>query len=126
MADQANPPEPTDEVKPDFAERLERARSKHGLAPEKEAGAPARNSAMATGFRVGLELVVGVAFGSFVGWLLDGWLGTRPWLMILFFFFGAGAGVLNVMRASMLDRRQDEKSFEKSSETGRDGSRRRP
>ena len=109
MADQANPPEPTDEVKPDFAERLERARSKHGLVPEKEAGAPARNSAMATGFRVGLELVVGVAFGSFVGWLLDGWLGTRPWLMILFFFLGAGAGMLNVMRASMHDRLRDDK-----------------
>jgi ATP synthase protein I len=30
--------------------------------------------------------------------LLDEWLGTRPWLMALFFFAGGGAGVMNVYR----------------------------
>jgi len=33
------------------------------------------------------------------GWLLDRWLGTKPWLMIVFFFLGAAAGIMNVYRA---------------------------
>ena len=49
--------------------------------------------------RVGVELVAGVAVGAGMGVLLDRWLGTGPWLLIVFFFLGAGAGALNVYRA---------------------------
>ena len=31
--------------------------------------------------------------------LIDGWLGTKPWAMIVFFFLGSLAGILNVYRA---------------------------
>jgi ATP synthase protein I len=50
-------------------------------------------------FRIGTELVAGLAVGVAIGWLLDDWLGTKPWLMVLFFFLGAGAGILNVYRS---------------------------
>ncbi len=30
---------------------------------------------------------------------MDKWLGTRPWGMVVFFFLGVAAGMLNVYRA---------------------------
>jgi ATP synthase protein I len=46
-----------------------------------------------------LSLVVAIALGWWFGHLLDGWLGTSPWLAVVFFFFGLAAGVMNVYRA---------------------------
>ncbi|CAO3443320.1 ATP synthase protein I [Azospirillum largimobile] len=40
-------------------------------------------------------MIVGVGGGL----LLDRWLGTAPWGLIVMFFLGAAAGVLNVYRA---------------------------
>jgi ATP synthase protein I len=57
-------------------------------------------SAMGLAFRVGVEMVAGVAVGAGIGYALDRWLGTGPWLMIVFFFLGAGAGMMNVFRAA--------------------------
>jgi ATP synthase protein I len=55
---------------------------------------------MARGFRLSTELVAGVAVGAGLGWLLDKWLGTTPWGMIVLLMLGFAAGVLNVMRAA--------------------------
>ena len=49
-------------------------------------------------FRIVAEFVSGVAVGVGIGWFLDSWLDTRPWLMILFVLLGAAAGMLNVYR----------------------------
>jgi ATP synthase protein I len=38
--------------------------------------------------------------GAAVGWLIDRWVGTSPWGMIVFLLLGFAAGVLNVMRAA--------------------------
>ena len=59
-----------------------------------------RGQALSNAFRIGTELVVGVALGGFVGWQLDRWLGTRPWLLLLFLLIGTAAGFLNVIRAA--------------------------
>ncbi len=56
--------------------------------------------AMAKGMRATSELVGGVLVGGFVGWQLDAWLGTKPWLLILFFLLGVIAGFWNVMRGA--------------------------
>ena len=48
--------------------------------------------------RVATELVAGLLVGSFIGWALDKWLGTTPLFMVLMFFLGAMAGMLNVWR----------------------------
>lgn len=50
--------------------------------------------------RIGVELVAGVAVGAGIGYFLDRWLGTGPWLLILFFFLGAAGGMMNVYRAA--------------------------
>jgi len=57
-------------------------------------------SALARGFRLSTELVVGVLVGAFIGWVLDRWLGISPWGLIIFLLLGFAAGVLNVMRAA--------------------------
>jgi ATP synthase protein I len=61
-------------------------------------------SAFARGFRLSTELVGGVIAGAVIGWLLDRWLGTTPWGLIVFLLLGFAAGVLNVMRAAGVTR----------------------
>lgn len=55
-------------------------------------------SALGLALRVGVELVSALAVGLAIGWLLDAWLGTRPWLMLVFILLGGAAGILNVYR----------------------------
>ena len=51
--------------------------------------------------RVGVEMVAAAAVGGGLGWLLDHWLGTRPWLLLVFLVLGFAAGMLNAYRAAM-------------------------
>ncbi len=90
----ADPPGPS---KKDFDARLRVAQAKQA----RRGGGPAagsRGSGLGFAFRIGTELVAGVVLGVALGLGLDYWLDTRPWFMILFFFLGAGAGMLNVYR----------------------------
>ncbi len=50
--------------------------------------------------RLGVELVSALAIGVGIGLLLDYWLETTPWFMLLFFILGSVAGFLNVYRAA--------------------------
>lgn len=47
---------------------------------------------------VGLSFVMALVMGFGGGYLLDGWLGSSPWLAFVGFFVGLAAGVLNVYR----------------------------
>jgi ATP synthase protein I len=58
-----------------------------------------RGRGMAYGMRMATELVSAVIVGGLIGYALDWWLGTKPWLFLLFFVLGFAAGVLNVLRA---------------------------
>lgn len=81
-----------------FDKRLQDARDRHGLdrAPGGRAGLPGGSWGM--GFRAGVEVVSALAVGVVLGLLADRWLGTWPWLFLLFFVMGSAAGVLNVYR----------------------------
>jgi ATP synthase protein I len=49
---------------------------------------------------VGFSFVLAIVIAVWVGWMLDRWLGTSPWLFLLFFVLGLAAGVLNVYRTA--------------------------
>jgi len=82
----------------DFDARLQAARDKRDAAKGQRRDQP--RSGLGLAFRLGIEMVSALAVGVGIGWLLDEWLGTRPWLMILFFFLGSAAGILNVIRVA--------------------------
>lgn len=84
----------------EFGERLAKARAASqgplGKAPDDP---PSTSTALAFGWRVGIELVGAIVVAALIGWAIDKWLGTRPWGMVVFFFLGVAAGMLNVYRA---------------------------
>ena len=84
-----------------FEARLRSARERQGLEPKVAPGAPPGPSAMGLGLRVGVDLVAALAVGVLIGWALDRWLGTAPWLLVLFLILGGAAGVANVWRLMM-------------------------
>jgi len=47
---------------------------------------------------LGITMVAATAIGLAVGYQLDKWLKTSPWLMILFLLFGIAAGFINLFR----------------------------
>ncbi len=58
------------------------------------------NSSMGTAFKMSTELVAAVAVGTIIGFILDNWFGTKPWLILIFFFVGVIAGILNVIKSA--------------------------
>jgi len=71
-----------------------------GVQPAQRRETGESGAAMGQAFRIVSELVVGVAVGGGLGWLLDGWLKTGPWLMVLFVILGFAAGLMNVIRTA--------------------------
>ena len=62
---------------------------------------------------VGLELGLSVIIGLLVGYYMDKWLGTEPWLMLLWLVFGVVAGFRGVFRAvARADKAYDEAQAE--------------
>jgi len=51
-------------------------------------------------FKMSAELVSAVVVGTIIGFILDNWFGTKPWLILIFFFVGVIAGILNVIRSA--------------------------
>ncbi len=55
---------------------------------------------VATLSTVGLTLAACIVVGAAIGYYLDRWLGTEPWLMVVFFLLGAIAGFVEVFRVA--------------------------
>jgi ATP synthase protein I len=58
-------------------------------------------SALGKGLSAGTELVAAVLVGTFLGYVLDQWLGTKPWLMLVLLVFGMVAGFRSLLRLGM-------------------------
>ena len=82
----------------DFKTRLKIAKSK--IKKQVLSDREKRGSFIGSAFKLGTELVAAVVVGTIIGFILDNWFGTKPWLIIIFFFLGATAGMLNVIRAA--------------------------
>jgi ATP synthase protein I len=85
----------------DLAERIRRAREAKTVGQNSSEGNLEKDmSGMSRGLRLGSEFVAAVLVGAGIGFLLDQWLGTTPWLSLVMMMFGFVAGVLNVVRAA--------------------------
>jgi ATP synthase protein I len=82
-----------------LGERIDRARAERVRGEPVVADRSTLQQGIGFGFRIGIELVVAIGVATGLGWAIDHWLGTRPWGMIVLFFLGVAAGMLNVYRA---------------------------
>ena len=51
-------------------------------------------------FKMSTELVSAVVVGTIIGFILDKWFDTKPWLILIFFFVGVIAGIMNVIKSA--------------------------
>ena len=79
----------------DLKVRLKIAKKK--ITPEKD---PPAQSNLGQAFKMSTELVSAVLVGTIIGFILDTWFDTKPWLIITFFFVGVVAGITNVIRSA--------------------------
>ena len=81
-----------------FKTRLEIAKKKivkRNLDNDKQNTSPIGNA-----FKLSTELVAAVAVGTIIGFILDKTFGTKPWLILIFFFVGVIAGITNVIKSA--------------------------
>ncbi|AGW13341.1 putative ATP synthase protein I [Megalodesulfovibrio gigas DSM 1382 = ATCC 19364] len=81
-----------------------------GAAPSKKEGGPLQVLAgvSSNAGLLGLHMVSSTAVGLAMGWFLDKWLGTKPWLMIVFLGMGIVEGFRNMWREAQRMRKQDD------------------
>lgn len=96
MDERKQPPPSLDEIE----QRLRAARAGQpdgGQGPARRQGGA---SGMGIAARITVELVVSVLVGAGIGYALDQWLNSTPWLMLVFLLLGGAAGVMNAYRAA--------------------------
>ncbi len=83
----------------EFDARLRRLRDADAARRPAPTEEPTPTLKWGSGLQVGIELLAGLIGGVLLGYALDHWLGTRPLFMIVFFFLGAAAGMMNAGRS---------------------------
>ena len=85
-------------LKDQFKARLEIAKSK--ILKKNKDSKQSSSSNIGVAFKLSTEMVAAVVVGTIIGFILDNWFGTKPWLILIFFFVGVVAGILNVIRSA--------------------------
>ena len=85
-------------LKDQFKARLEIAKSK--ILKKNKDSKQSSSSNIGVAFKLSTEMVAAVVVGTIIGFILDNWFGTKPWLILIFFFVGVIAGMLNVVRSA--------------------------
>ena len=81
-----------------FKTRLRIAKNKLKSKNSNKTNEPKTNIGVA--FKMSTELVSAVVVGTIIGFILDNWFGTKPWLILVFFFVGVVAGIMNVIKSA--------------------------
>ncbi|MDR1062149.1 MAG: AtpZ/AtpI family protein [Clostridiales bacterium] len=84
---------PSENAKPGGGSGGQPAGAKAGGGGRPPKSAMGRDALHALGLlsQLGISMAACVLIGVLAGSKLDGWLGTSPWLLVLFAFIGAGA-----------------------------------
>jgi ATP synthase protein I len=59
---------------------------------------PAISAQMGAAMELPFSFVAAVFVGGLIGYLLDKWLHTSPWLMVVFGCFGFAGGIMEIIR----------------------------
>ena len=82
----------------DLKTRLKIAKSKY--KNKNQSNNDNEKSSFGKAFQLSTELVSAVLVATIIGFILDNWFDTKPWLIIIFFFIGVAAGIMNVIRSA--------------------------
>ena len=77
----------------ELQDRIESAKSSNTPNTKKN-----KESGAGFGFKISTEIIAALVVGVGIGLIVDKYLGTKPFGLIIFFIFGALAGFLNVYR----------------------------
>ena len=77
----------------DLKKRIDSAKSLNTPPSKKK-----KESGAGFGFKISTEIIAALVVGVGIGLIVDKYLGTKPFGLIIFFIFGALAGFLNVYR----------------------------
>lgn len=83
---------------PSFQDELDKLKGRINKAHEQQNPKPEEVPLDAT--RMSIEMVVGTLVGAFIGYHIDGWLGTMPLFFIVCLLLGLAAGVYNIYKAA--------------------------
>ena len=61
---------------------------------------PEENRKSGLAYAAGLTLFASVVSVGAIGWLLDKWLGTQPWLLVVGIALGSAVGLIEFVRLS--------------------------
>lgn len=77
-------------------ERLKKANQAEAVRTGRAKAGVDRNYSL--GNRVLATLLGSLVGGALIGWLLDRWFGTSPWLLLTLLALGVGAGFRNIIK----------------------------
>jgi ATP synthase protein I len=80
--------------------RLDRIKEEEARQAEGRMSAESQRVIKSAGMRI-LSDLIGLPFGAgLIGWLIDRWAGTTPWVMLAMLFLGFGLAVRSVLRVA--------------------------
>ncbi len=85
-------------------------------SPDQEPPSLARAAGQYLGW--GLQWALATALFLFLGWLVDGWLGTKPLFTIVGAFVGAGAGFYSLYHHLVMAQRAEDERRKRRREGG--------
>ena len=89
----------------DFKTRLKIAKAK--IRNKSISNNETRGSFIGHAFKLGTEFVAAVVVGTIIGFILDRTFDTKPWLILIFFFLGSAAGMINIIKTAKKIQKED-------------------
>ena len=94
------PPSSKDARLESLDKRLDRIKAEEARQNEGRMSAESQRVIKSAGMRI-LSDLIGLPFGAgLIGWLIDRWAGTTPWVMLAMLFLGFGLAVRSVLRVA--------------------------
>ncbi|MEO7654764.1 MAG: AtpZ/AtpI family protein [Sphingomicrobium sp.] len=95
-----DPHSPKDARLESLDKRLDRIKAEEAKQSEGRMSAESQRVIKSAGMRI-LSDLVGLPLGAaLIGWLIDRWAGTTPWVMLAMLFLGFGLAVRSVLRVA--------------------------